>query len=89
MNKSEAVYDQKQLMADLADCGCFGIRGDVDMREYDESIEEINSIINYYIADGNEEEVCEWRKMLQQVKVEKRRAKKMTDNKSRMEIAYT
>lgn len=88
MNKLDAIYDQKQLIADLIGCECFGIDENVDISEYEKSIEEINSMINYYIADGNEQEVSEWRKMLQQVKVEKRRAK-MIDNKNRMEIAYT
>lgn len=89
MNKSEVVYDQKQLIADLIDCECFGIDEKVNISEYDKSIEEINSMIDYYITVGNEEEVAEWRKMLQQTKVEKRRAKKMIDNSNRMELAYT
>lgn len=88
MNKSETVYDQKQLIADLIGCECFGIDEDVDISEYDKSIEEINSMISYYITASNKAEVSDWRKMLQQVKVEKRRAKKMIDNKNRMEIAY-
>lgn len=89
MNKSDMVYDQKQLIADFIGCECFGVEENADISEYDKSIEEINSMINYYIADGNEQEVSEWRKILQQAKVEKRRAKKMIDNKNRMEIAYT
>ncbi len=89
MNKSDAVYNQKQLIADLISCECFGIDENADISQYDKSIKEINSMINYYIATGNEQEVAEWRKMLQQEKVEKRRVKKMIDNKNRMEIAYT
>lgn len=89
VNKSDMIYDQKQLMADLIGCECFGIDENADISEYDESIEEINSLINYYIASGNKKEVYEWRKMLQQVKVDKRRAKRMIDNDSRTEAAYT
>lgn len=88
MNKSEAVYDQKQLIADLIGCDCFGIDENVDLSEYDESMEEINCMLQHCIDIGDEKEVSFWRKMLQQTKVEKRRAKKMIEN-SRMEIAYT
>lgn len=88
MNKSEMVYDQKQLIADLIGCDCFGIDENMDLSEYDESIEEINGLISWFVAEGNEEEVSFLRQMLQQARVEKRRAKKMIDN-SRMEVAYT
>lgn len=83
------VYQQKELIAGLIGCECFGIDENINISDYDKSIEEINSMINYYITVGNDKEVSEWRKMLQQVKVEKRRAKKMIDNKNRMEVAYT
>lgn len=88
MNKSEMVYDQKQLIADLIGCDCFGIDENVDLSEYDESMEEINCMLQHCIGIGDESEVSFWRQMLQQAKVEKRRAKKMIDN-SRMEVAYT
>lgn len=88
MNKSEMVYDQKQLIADLIGCDCFGIGENVDLSEYDESMEEINCMLRHCIDIGDESEVSFWRQMLQQTKVEKRRAKKMIDN-SRMEVAYT
>lgn len=88
MNKSEMVYDQKQLIADLIGCDCFGIDENVDLSEYDKSIEEINCMLQHCIEIGDESEVSFWRKMLQQTKVEKRRAKKMIEN-SRMEVAYT
>lgn len=88
MNKSEMVYDQKQLIADLIGCDCFGIDENVDLSEYDESMEEINGMLQHCIEIGDESEVSFWRQMLQQTKVEKRRAKKMIEN-SRMEVAYT
>lgn len=88
MNKSEMVYDQKQLIADLIGCDCFGIDENVDLSEYDESMEEINCMLQHCIDIGDEKEVSFWRQMLQQTKVEKRRAKKMIEN-SRMEVAYT
>lgn len=88
MNKSDAVYGQKQLIADLIGCECFGADENTDMSEYDESIEEINSMIGYFIEDGNRKEAAEWRKMLQQVKVEKRRAKRMIEKRIRTEIAH-
>lgn len=76
MNKSEAAYDQKQLIADLIGCDCFGIDEDVSLSEYDESMEEINNMISWFIMENNEKEVAFWRQMLQQTRVEKRRAKK-------------
>lgn len=88
MNKSEATYDQKQLLADLIGCDCFGIDENVSLSEYDESIGEINCMLQYCLDIGDEKEVSFWRQMLQQTRVEKRRAKKMIDN-SRMEVAYT
>lgn len=88
MNKSEMVYEQKQLIVDFIGCDCFGIDENVDLSEYDESMEEINNMLQHCIDIGDEKEVSFWRQMLQQTKVEKRRAKKMIEN-SRMEIAYT
>lgn len=89
MNKSETIYDQKQLMADFVGCECFGISEDVALLDYDDAILEIMSMIEHCIEIGNKTEVAEWRRMLQQTKVEKRRAKKMIDNKNRLEPALT
>lgn len=89
MNKSDTVYNQKHAIAQIFGFKCFEVDESVAISEYDKNIEEINFMIRYYISVENKEEVSQWRKMLQQVKVEKRRAKKMIDNKSRMENAYT
>ncbi len=89
MNKSEIVYDQKQLMADFIGCDCFGINENVSLSEYDDAIVEIVSMIDHCIDIGDKAEVAEWRRMLQQTKVEKRRAKKVIDNKNRLEPALT
>lgn len=89
MNKLEGVYEQKQLIADLIDCKCFGVEKSADIQEYNNSIAEINSMIQHFIDLNNKKEIAEWRKMLQQEKIEKRRVKEMIDNKNRMEIAYT
>lgn len=51
MNKSEMVYDQKQLIADLIGCGCFGIGENVRLSEYDESIGEINCMIQHEVIE--------------------------------------
>lgn len=88
MNRSEATYDQKQLIADLIGCDCFGIGESISLSEYDESMEEINNMISWFIMENDEKEVAFWRQMLQQTRVEKRRVKKMIDN-SRMEVAHT
>lgn len=89
MNKSEMVYDQKQLIANLIGCDCFGVSEETRISDYDDSISEISSMIEYFIDTGNEEETAEWRRMLQQTKVEKRRAKRMAGNKNRTEPAQT
>ncbi len=89
MNKSELVYEQKQLIADFIGCECFGIDEDVKLSDYDDSIREITSMISYYIDNGDKKEAAEWRRMLQETKVEKRRAKKMIESKNRMEPVLT
>ncbi len=89
MNKSEIVYDQKQLMADFIGCDCFGISENVSLSDYDDAILEIVSMIEHCIDIGDKAETAEWRRMLQQTKVEKRRAKKVIDNKNRLEPALT
>lgn len=87
MNKSEMAYDQTQLMADFIGCDCFGINENVSLSDYDDAIQEIMSMIGHYIDTGNKTEVAEWKRMLQQTKIEKRRAKEMIDHKNRMEAA--
>ncbi len=89
MNKSEMAYDQTQLMADFIGCDCFGINENLSLSDYDDAIQEIMSMIEYCIDIGDKTEVAEWRRMLQQTKVEKRRAKKMIENKNRLEPVLT
>ena len=89
MNKADAVYEQKQLMADFIGCECFGINDNVKLSDYDDAILEIMTMIEYNIGIGDKEEVANWRRMLQQTKVEKRRAKKMIGNNNRMEFVLT
>lgn len=89
MNKAETVYNQKQIMADFIGCDCFGISENVSLSDYDDAISEIMSMIEHCIDIGDKAEVAEWRRMLQQTKVEKRRAKKMIDNKNRLGPALT
>ena len=87
-NSAEKTYDQKKFIAEFIGCDCFEAEVE-DLSEYDESISEINAMIDHSIMIGNEEEVSNWRKMLQQTKVAKRRAKRMIENKNRMEFALT
>lgn len=88
-NKSEQVYEQKRLYAQLIGCeDCFEDLS-LDLKEYDDSIAEIEGMIAYYVSIGNMQEVASWRRMLQQTKVEKRHAKKMIENTKRMEYAFT
>ena len=89
MNKADAVYEQKQLMADFIGCECFGVNENMKLSDYDDAILEIMSMIEYNIDIGDKEEVANWRRMLQQTKVEKRRAKKMIENNNRMEFVLT
>lgn len=87
-NSSEKIYDQKKLIAEFIGCDCFGTKVD-EFSEYDKSIVEINAMIEHNIRIGNAEEVAQWRAMLQQTKVEKRRAKRMIESNKRMEPALT
>ena len=89
MNKAETVYNQKQLMADFIGCDCFGISENVALSDYDDAISEIISMIEYCIDIWDKTEVAECRRMLQQTKIEKRRARKMIDNKNRLDPALT
>lgn len=88
MNHSERIYSQKKFIADFIGRECFEDEC-VELSEYDESIAEIHAMIDYYIVHRNDDEVAYWRKMLQQTKVAKRRAKKMIEKTNRMEIAYS
>ena len=85
MNKADAVYEQKQLMADFIGCECFGVNENMKLSDYDDAILEIMSMIEYNIDIGDKKEAAEWRRMLQQTKVEKRCAKKMIESKNGME----
>ena len=87
-NSAEKTYDQKKFIAEFIGCDCFESEVE-DLSEYDESISEINAMIDHSIMIGDEEEVSQWRKMLQQTKVAKRRAKRMIESKNRMELALT
>lgn len=88
MNKSDKIYEQKQLIAELIGCECFGI-DENEMSDYDDSIQEILCMIAYNIDIGNKKEIAEWRRLLQQTKVEKRCARKMIESKNRMEAVLT
>lgn len=85
-NSSDTAYDSAKFIADFMECECFNGYG--TKNEYDKSIEDINAMINYCIDSGNEEEVKSWRKLLQQTRVEKRRAK-MIERKNAKEFALT
>lgn len=91
-NHSEYVYEQKRLIAQFIGCeDCFEDLS-AGMEDFDGSIYEIEGMIDYCICIGDEKELAYWRRMLQQVKVEKRHAKKvqrMMENNKRMEIAFT
>ena len=88
-NSAEKTYDQKKFIAEFIGCDCFEVETVDDLSEYDKSIAEINAMIDHNISVGDMEEVSNWRKMLQQTKVAKRRAKRMIESKSRMELALT
>ena len=87
MNTSDATYDRNRFIAEFIGCDCY--ESACSPSEYDESISEIQNMIDYSIESGNEKEVAEWRKELQKTKVAKRRAKRMIESNNRMEIALT
>lgn len=73
-NSSERAYDRDVFMLEFAG-GCAADNIYVSQAEYTEAILEIESMIQYSIYRGDEEEVKFWRAMLQRTRVEKRRAK--------------
>ncbi len=88
MNSSEKAYERDKLIADFIECNCFN--SDYSQKEYDNSIAEINAMIQHSIGIENDEEIAQWRKMLQRTRVEKRRAKaRMIESKREMEFALT
>jgi hypothetical protein len=86
MNSSEQAYDRDNFLANFIGCKCFDV--ECSKEEYDDSISEINAMIQHNIDIGNSEEIKEWRKMLQRAKVEKRRAG-MIESKKETRIALT
>lgn len=91
-NHSEQVYEQNRLIAQFIGCEeCFEDLS-ASMEDFDAGIQEIKSMISYYISKQDTKEIAYWRGMLQQAKVEKRHAKKaqtMMEKNNRMEIAFT
>lgn len=73
-NTSESAYDADMFLLDFVG-GCVADNTYVSQVEYTEAILEIESMIQYSIYRGDEEEVKFWRAMLQRTRVEKRRAK--------------
>jgi len=59
------------------------------LKEYDESIAEINAMISYFVAMDNKEEISFWRSQLQKTKVEKRRVREMIENMRVRELAFS
>lgn len=88
-SRSDAIYDAKKELASFAGCECCEEEETLDVKEYDKSIAEIQCMIDYFIGMENTEEVSFWRRMLQETKIAKRRAKMRNANINRMEIAYT
>ena len=85
-NSSELAYDRDNFISDFIGCECF--QNECNSSKFDESIEQINAMINYCIDIKDEEEISFWRKLLQQTKVAKRRAK-MIENNNTKEFALT
>lgn len=73
-NTSESAYDADMFILNFVG-GCPATNEFVSQKEYNDSIAEIESMIQYSIYRGDEEEVRFWRAMLQRTKVEKRRAR--------------
>lgn len=88
MNSSEKAYDRDIFLSQFIGCEC-NETDNIELSEYDKSISEINSMIQHSIDIGNMEEVAQWRKMLQQTRVDKRRAKARMIESKRMEFALT
>lgn len=89
MNKSDAVYNRNQAIAEFIGCECCRIDESASIPGYDRNIREIYSMISHFIENGNKSEVSYWRQMLQEVKIARRCLKKMVDDKGGMEDSYS
>ena len=88
-NTSEMAFDRDILLEELVGCCPYSVSSsDVPISEWNESIEEIQAMIHHFCDLENDEEVAFWRRMLQQAKVAKRRAKRMIEE-SRKELSYS
>lgn len=88
-NSSDKAYERDMLMLELAG-GCDGYGADCELSDYDDAIEEYNSLLQYAIDRNDKEQIRMLRAEIQRTKVEKRISKRMIDtSQNRMEIAYT
>lgn len=81
MNSSDLAYARDMTLLALASGGencCPTCDSDIEemLSEYDEGIAEIKAMISYCLDKGWYDEVHQWRRLLQQTRVEKRLVKK-------------
>ena len=90
-NTSELAFERDNFLAEFSGCLPFDYSFDeCSLKDYDDSIAEINMMIDYCISINNESEIHEWRKMLQRTKMQKRLAKskaKMIEKLNTKELA--
>lgn len=88
-NTSEMAFDRNILLEEFVGCCPYtNTSFDVSLSEWDESIEDCYGMLHHFSALNDDEEVAFWRRMLQQAKVGKRRAKRMIEE-SRRELSYS
>lgn len=94
MNSSERTYLQKlSILALIEPEGFNAITSGHTIEELsdcDEEISECQSMMDYYIAEGNQKEIRNWKQLLQQAKTRKRIIRKMIhDNKTERDLLTT
>ena len=90
MNSSEMAFHNDNMMAEFVGCLPFNYSSEEDeaqMQSLNESILEIEAMIDHFITLNNPEEVSYFRKMLQRTKVQKRQIKDKKNKKMNKEIA--
>ena len=81
MNNSEKTYLQKLFLLSFLEPESFNDishnHTDQELNDCDEEIRNCNDMLQYYISTGDEEDIKNWKQLLQQAKTRKRMLRKM------------
>lgn len=84
MNSTDKAYRRDQFLLDFLDSGCPAV-STANKSDYDEAISEYQMLLSEAIRRNDTSEIKQLRAEIQRTKAEKR----MIENKSEKEFAYT